>query len=129
VWSPREYEKLRQYDNAPASQSPRMFLCHDGDRLTTLCRGWLDTHDARRLYALRLGAEMGLVDESVFDLPPSPVPVFESGSKAADHGLRDIQSPGSAAIGLARKLLSKHPELKRKPPRAARTAAAIRSRH
>ena len=45
VWDKSEYQKLEAYDGETYEQPPEIFLCHDGDRTETLCRGWLDTHD------------------------------------------------------------------------------------
>lgn len=112
VWHRSEYEKLAEYDQETALQPIGVFLCHDGDRESTLCRGWLDCHDKSQLLALRIAVSMGRCDQKIFKLPASPVPVFESGTEAMKHGLKRMRRPGKNASELQSKLLKRHPGLK-----------------
>lgn len=111
VWDESEYLKLAQYDNETGDQPPGIFLCHDGDRETTICRGWLDTHDKNHLLALRFGMMAGTVAPDILDLPHSDVPTFSSGAEAMLHGLKDLEEPSYEAQAMMAKLKRRHPEL------------------
>lgn len=97
IWSAEEYDKLPEYDGETWEQPPGVFMCHQRDG--RLCGGWLQTHDADHLLALRIAR----VAPSAYDYA-SDVPTFSSGREAAAHGLRDIDTPGAAARALMRKL-------------------------
>jgi hypothetical protein len=104
IWSEHEYDKLPAYDGEMAVQAVNggfsAFMCHQ--RNGNLCAGWVATHGANNLLALRLQA----VDASVFEYT-TDVPVFSSGIEARAHGLRDIAKPGKKARRLMAKLLEK----------------------
>jgi hypothetical protein len=96
VWAAEEYEKLPTFD-LPTEQH-RVFLCHKaGDNL---CAGWCGTHEVAALIGPRIMLAAG-------DLSPedyaaacdyvSPIPLFESGAAAAEHGMRDIEHPSEEA--------------------------------
>lgn len=106
VWAAKEYELLRTYDGETGEQNPRPFACHQ--HAESLCSGWLACHDPQELLAIRLGLSSGRIDESVFSYT-TDVPVFKSGAEAADHGMREIADPGSAAGAVSEKLLSSNP--------------------
>lgn len=96
VWSKDEYEKLPSYDGQIIEQvfnnALAAFFCHQNDG--KLCAGWISTHGGSNLLALRLRAHT--VDHKVWGYK-SPVPLFESGREACDHGMRDIKNPGIRA--------------------------------
>jgi hypothetical protein len=111
VWAEHEYRTLAEYDNETPFQPQGVFLCHDGDRENTLCRGWLDTHPKEHLLALRFAISLGEVDPKIMDLPKSSVPCFSSGREAMEHGIADILEPGEDAEAMQEKLIRRHPEL------------------
>lgn len=114
VWAEEEYLKLAEYDKETGDQPVSIFLCHDGDRESTVCRGWLDTHDKNHLLALRFAMMNGMVTPEILDLPPSGVPMFSSGTEAMLHGLEELEDPSPEAIEMMDKLQKRHPELKTK---------------
>lgn len=96
VWDRSEYEKLPEYDRPTGEQPPNVFMCHQQDGRA--CAGWTATHDMEECFGLRLAVAMGIVEdpEPFFDYE-TPVPLFDSGQEAADHGLREITAPGEKA--------------------------------
>ncbi|ALA06625.1 hypothetical protein SEA_LUMOS_119 [Mycobacterium phage Lumos] len=103
VWAEEEYRKLPEYDADMAFQPPGLFLCHQNDRgsdQSRLCAGWVGTHGAENLLALRLAAVFGNMSDrqiqATVDYSTS-VPLFASGAEAAEHGIRDIECPGEDA--------------------------------
>jgi hypothetical protein len=82
------------------------FFCHQQDG--RLCAGWVGTHGAANLLALRLADfyEEGGIDPSVWNYE-SPVPLFESGAAARAHGLKAIRRPGADARRTMRRLARK----------------------
>lgn len=105
IWSAEEYDKLPAYDHDAPEQAAAgafgLFFCHQ--RTGQLCAGWAGCHDMQNNLALRMAA--GDVDvEAVLDYV-SPVPLFASGAEAAEHGKREIHSPGEAARRKVRGLL------------------------
>lgn len=107
IWHESEYVKLQEYDNDTSQQPFGVFMCHDARDNKTMCRGWLDTHDKVNLLSLRLASLRGMVDGSVFELPPSDIPVFESGKAAALHGMQEIDQPGQKAATAIRHIQKK----------------------
>lgn len=95
VWAREEYEKLPGYDGEIIDQLQAgalgVFMCHQRDGC--LCGGWLLTHGADNLAALRLHP----VDPSAFTYT-SDVPVWPSGAAAHDHGVRRIDNPSPDAL-------------------------------
>lgn len=116
VWAPEEYAKLPAYDGETWEQPCGLFMCHQRDGC--LCGGWLQTHDADHLLALRLHP----VDPSAYDYT-SDVACFTSGQEAAEHGLKNIAAPNPAAQLLISKL-ARLPKLS--TPAEEDSAAAIR---
>lgn len=111
VWDKSEYQKLEDYDKETYDQPLEIFLCHDGDRTKTLCRGWLDTHDKQHLLSLRLAISAEHVSPDIMNLPSSSVPVFASGKETMEHGMTDLEDPSEMAKEYQRKLIRRHPEL------------------
>jgi uncharacterized protein DUF6283 len=71
-----------------------------------VCAGWAGCHDGNELLALRIAVMQGtMTDEdarAVVDYL-SPVSLFVSGAEAADHGMAEIDHPGSRAVaGIAK---------------------------
>ena len=110
VWAQNEYEKLPAYDGLLVDQVLKgavgMFYCHQQDG--KLCAGWVATHGAQNLLAMRLGSllENVQIDPEIWDYK-SPVPVFKSGAEAAEHGSRDIMEPGDDAKRVVGQLVRK----------------------
>ncbi len=104
VWSADEYEKLPAFDGDIGDQLAKggttLFMCHRKDG--KLCAGWIGTHGADNLFAMRLNGAR--VRPAVWDYK-SPVPLFLSGQAACDHGKRDIDAVGPAADRMIRRLL------------------------
>ena len=100
VWAAEEYDKLPAYDRTTISGDDtykdligrlKRFDCHQ--RNGKLCAGWVGCHGAKNLVALRLSMSLGAeVSEDVWDYK-SPVPLWESGKAAAEHGKKHIEQP------------------------------------
>ena len=116
VWDKSEYVKLAEYDNETGDQPSKVFLCHDGDRKETLCRGWLEVHDMNHSLGLRFAMSFGLLDretvEQIWALQPCGVEMFASGAEAMAYGLKEYDDLSEAAITKQNKLKERHPELK-----------------
>ena len=105
VWSADEYAKLRDYDAQTYDQPMAAFQCHQTERdnpQARLCAGWVGTHGVE-LLALRLEVSRGEVGPEVFDYT-TDVPLFASGTEAAEHGEADIEHPGEQARALVAKI-------------------------
>lgn len=96
VWAAEEYDKLPAYDGEIIDQfrqgGEALFLCHQRDG--QLCAGWVATHGAGNLLALRLHGSK--VDDTVWSYETS-TPTFSSGREACDHGKREIDAPSEPA--------------------------------
>ena len=104
LWAAHEYEKLREYDLPTGEQPPMAFHCHTSPDF--LCNGWAIVHgsQAKRGYealGLRFAAA---ISQSPIEIPEPVVPLFSTGTEAAEHGLRDIQKPKRKAVNAIRKL-------------------------
>lgn len=102
VWAAEEYDKLPGYDGEIIDQlsagARGLFMCHQQDG--RLCAGWIGTHGAGNLAAVRMATEP--LDLSVFEYE-SPVPLFATGAEASAHGKRAIRKPeGDAQRVIAR---------------------------
>jgi hypothetical protein len=105
IWAPEEYAKLPPYDEPTPGQPGRVFLCHQIDGRA--CAGWAGCHDTGNLLSLRLAVAMGAMSRETVDAVldyVSPVPLWESGTEAAAHGLAEVTAPGSAAHSAMRKI-------------------------
>ncbi len=105
VWDAAEYAKLPPYD-APTGEQPfQGFACHAGPE--KFCHGWAVVHSSRGheydLLALRLIPA---------EVPEPTVPLFASGSEAAEHGLREVDAPSTEARVAGDRLRKKHPRLR-----------------
>lgn len=104
VWHESEYEKLPKYDGDIIDQLTNggagVFMCHQGTG--EMCAGWVATHGAENLLALRLASEEIAAEVWTYR---SPVPVFESGQEAADHGKKEIKKPSDKAERVIERLL------------------------
>jgi hypothetical protein len=105
VWAKEEYKKLVAYDGSIAEQvhngAVAIFDCHQRDG--KMCAGWVATHGARNLLALRLARGIA---QAVFKYK-TKVPVFSSGKEAAAHGMRDIRRPKAEARSAINRLIRK----------------------
>lgn len=106
VWVKEEYEKLKTYDGEIGEQMMKgataVFLCHQRDN--NLCAGWIATHGADTLLAVRLHSKY--IDPSVYEYKTA-TPVFKTGVEAAKHGMRDVRRPKAAARTAVERLARK----------------------
>jgi hypothetical protein len=106
VWAQHEYEKLPKYDGEIGEQVMNgawgLFNCHQRDG--NLCAGWLACHGADNLLAMRMTGEEIAPEVWAYE---SPVPIFDSGREAAEHGMRDIENPGVWAQSTINRLMRK----------------------
>lgn len=104
LWDAAEYAKLPGYDGTTAEQAAAgafsVFFCHQ--RTGQVCAGWAGCHDMEENLAIRMGRED--LDLDAIRAYESPVPLFASGTDAAEHGLRDVGQPAAAARVLIGKL-------------------------
>lgn len=109
VWAAGEYERLPAYDYPTPFQPPALFFCHQQNG--KLCAGWVGCHDMYESLALRLQASMGsiLTDEDIEAALSyeSPVPLFDTGLEAAQHGLANVQAPDANAQRIIDRLVRK----------------------
>lgn len=104
VWSEEEYKKLIGYDAPTPLQPVARFDCHQRDG--NLCAGWVACHGMAGptgLLALRLLDFSGRLAPQVYEYE-TDVPVFASGTEAAEHGMAEIDEPGDKAKRLVEKL-------------------------
>lgn len=109
LWHEEEYAKLPAYDEPTFAQPPNLFLCHQMDD-GALCAGWCGTHDMDENLALRFAAmdqSLSLADIEAIRDYETDVQLFDSGSEAAAHGRRGIETPDAAARQAIDKLLAK----------------------
>jgi hypothetical protein len=109
IWDAEEYDKLPKYDGEIIEQvmsdAGSLFMCHQTGE--EICSGWLGHREEPvDLFAVRIGISKGKLDPSVNDYTTS-VPLFSSGSRAAEHGKRDILSPSERASDLIDKIVKK----------------------
>jgi hypothetical protein len=106
LWHEHEYDKLPAYDGDIPEQLAKgawgMFDCHQRDG--HLCAGWIATHGAGNLLAMRLGTWPVAPEVWAYQ---SPVPVFTSGQEACAHGKRDIERPKARALAMIGRLMRK----------------------
>lgn len=100
IWHESEYQKLRDYDN---NESFATFLCHQSKEIgaDTVCRGWLTVHCES--VAARLAVAGGKVTREQLYAEVCE-PLYASGNKAADAGMRDINRPGRKARRVIQRL-------------------------
>ena len=107
VWAEEEYRKLLAYDGDTNEQVSKrafgVFCCHQGT--SEICAGWAAVHGDYDCLALRVAASMDpAVDvKAVLDYT-TDVPLWPSGTAAAEHGLRDIENTSPAARETVRKI-------------------------
>lgn len=106
VWHALEYEKLPCYDGEIADQVMKratgIFNCHSHP--DKMCAGWVSTHGAHNLLALRMTSAE--IDPAVWTYK-SPVPLFASGAEACAHGKRAIRRPSQDAKRVIERVLRK----------------------
>lgn len=108
IWDASEYDKLPAYDRDTGEQPATLFLCHQtnaDDAKSGLCAGWVGCH-GQELLALRLAVSMGRVAPTVMAYT-TDVPLFESGSAAAEHGKSEIERPNDRAVSVIRKVAAR----------------------
>lgn len=117
IWDREEYGKLPRYDSPePAEQAPGVFLCHQHGRgeAARLCSGWVGCHGGEHLFALRFAlirGELSGADYHEATAYRSPVPLWESGAAAAEHGLAELERPGRDAVRAMVKLQRRRRDL------------------
>jgi len=115
VWSAQEYDKLPAYDADMPYQPMEVFMCHQNERFdprSRLCAGWVATHGAENLLAIRIGVTVGTIDFDSVAGYTTDVPLFESGMGAAEHGERDIEFPGEEARALCAKIAANREDVR-----------------
>lgn len=115
LWERDEYEKLPPYDRPTGEQPPKAFFCHQQDG--RLCAGWVGCHDMNESLGLRIAAASGAISAQAYETAldyKTDVPLFASGEEAAEHGLREVDSPTlrtkKTIERLARKLTKEEPQ-------------------
>lgn len=114
IWTKAEYDKLREYDAETPFQPPKIFRCHLEEKTSTrakVCGGWAGCPSGKRmgheLFGPRIAVAEGRISPETLRAIMeyvSPVPLFNSGNEAADHGMRDIDNPGPDAHALMDKI-------------------------
>jgi hypothetical protein len=107
IWHEDEYDKLPTYDGDIPEQVMQggmaAFHCHTEP--DNLCAGWVGHREhPTDLLAVRLGLSSGSMDPSVAEYI-TEVPLFSSGTEAAEHGKREILSPSVRAQSNINKIL------------------------
>jgi hypothetical protein len=121
VWSRDEYEKLRLYDTGHEVPCPNAdgtpatvrvpelatFWCHQTNRTgqPTACRGWLSAH--RSHAAVNLAMAFGAIRPEDIPTEDESDIYFQTGTEAAENGLRDIDAPDTEACEMAERLVKK----------------------
>lgn len=107
VWDEKEYEKLTNYDLDTSLQPTGLFQCHqnDGDDpKARICAGWVACHGGENLLGVRIAVSLHGLDRSIFEYD-TDVPIFDSGTAAALHGMRDMDEPGDTARSMIEKII------------------------
>lgn len=111
MWAANEYDKLADYDAPTGLQPTAAFACHATPE--HLCHGWAVVHSNRgndcELLALRIAE---VIADALIEIPEPFVPLFASGTEAAEHGKRDIEHPDEEAIAMAARLQDKYERLR-----------------
>ena len=104
IWDEAEYRKLPAYDNDTPGQPAGLFMCHQGNG--HVCSGWAGCHDMHHALAIRFASRDTApeVIEEILNYR-SPVPLFASGTAAAEHGLADVVAPQPEAQQAIAKLV------------------------
>lgn len=108
VWSEDEYDKLPDYDLPTAFQPTGAFFCHQQNG--RLCAGWVGCHDMDESLALRIAASVGIISTADVEAArayESPVPLWGSGTEAAEHGRAEIATPSAHAKRVVERLTRK----------------------
>lgn len=110
IWAREEYDKLRRYDAEAPEQPRRILQCHledAGSETARVCAGWSGCHGNQELLSLFLALVEGTIDTTTFRAVigyTSPVPLFDSGNAAADHGEAGIDEPSADAHRVMNKI-------------------------
>lgn len=118
IWAANEYAKLPDYDGPTWTQRAALFLCHQSERdsdQARLCAGWVGCHGGDELLALRIAGSVGSMtreDVRASMRYTTKVPLFDSGSEAAAHGMRDIEEPGEQASEMIQKIVGRRPDVR-----------------
>jgi hypothetical protein len=113
VWSPDEYVKLPPYDSPTYEQPVGIFMCHQGDG--KVCAGWAAVHGDTGCLALRMAGTFDpLVDREAVIAYTTDVPLFSSGTEAAEHGLGGTDNPDAAARAAVAKIMRTRAARRRK---------------
>jgi hypothetical protein len=128
VWGASEYVKLAMYDRETVEQPMGLFQCHQHDPETSrqvprVCAGWAGVHGRQLGRFELLSVRMALAMESIDDETAlrilgyrSPVPLWNSGLKAMEHGIREISCPSPQAQRITEKIVRLRSDIKFEPP-------------
>ena len=73
-----------------------------------VCAGWAGCHDADNLLSVRIAVFEGRLTPEIAQAVigySCPIPLFDSGEEAAEHGMAQIEAPSSDAIQTIRKIV------------------------
>lgn len=101
VWHRSEYIKLPKYDKPTGEQPLEIFGCHEATGM--ICAGWAQCHGGE-LLALRI---LAIKQFEFPEIPVRTVPLFASGKQAAEHGMKEITRPKTAARRAIAKLIQR----------------------
>jgi hypothetical protein len=108
VWADEEYRKLPPYDGEGIEQPLAAFFCHQ--QTGCLCAGWVGCHDMDNSLGLRMALAAGAISEAEYVEAldyECPIPLWESGQAAHDHGVAEIETPSVQAVRVIGKLTRK----------------------
>jgi hypothetical protein len=105
---------LADFDKPTDEQPISYFACHATTEF--ICHGWAVVHgrqeDDHDLLGLRVLAAMGAFDYDDLAQIEEGVPLFSSGTEAAEHGKRDILNPSRGAQEVVARLAAKYERLR-----------------
>jgi hypothetical protein len=114
VWAKSEYDKLPEYDNEMIYLQPTAaFFCHQ--QTGSLCAGWVGCHDMDNSLGLRFALVNEVLSKGQYLEAleyECPIPLWESGKAARDHGVAEVLNPGNDALRVVKKLHRKVDGLK-----------------
>jgi hypothetical protein len=98
---------LPAYDGEIHEQTATaVFMCHQPAE-GHVCSGWLGHREyPEDMLAVRLGILSGALDESCLEFT-TDVPLFESGTEAAEHGMKQFLDLQDDALSVIRKITRK----------------------
>lgn len=109
VWSIEDYLKLPPYDGETWEQPPTHFRCHATPEL--MCHGWVVV-GGWELLGLRFFLSLHPEEAADFEIPEPTVPLYDTHTEAARHGVEKIRHPSKEAKRVMERLLRKYERLR-----------------